>query len=42
VSAFVPAGRAQYLTDPNVRSEVPTSLAHHLGLDIPSAFDGAS
>ena len=42
VSAFAIAGEVQYLTDPRVRREVRAALAHHLGLDLPTASDGAA
>ncbi len=34
-------GRAQYVTDAGVRSAVRAALAHQIGLDVPSALDGA-
>jgi mRNA-degrading endonuclease toxin of MazEF toxin-antitoxin module len=42
VTAFEVAGRAQVVTDPAVRAAVRSALAHHLGLDVPSAVDGAA
>jgi mRNA interferase MazF len=41
VSAFAIGGAAQQVTDPSVRRDVRRALAHHLGLDIPAAVDGA-
>ncbi|MGA3031113.1 MAG: type II toxin-antitoxin system PemK/MazF family toxin [Candidatus Limnocylindrales bacterium] len=41
VTAFEISGRAQYVTDPRVRSEVRAALLHLLGLDIPAPLDGA-
>ena len=35
-------GSLAYVADPAIRAEVRRSLAHHLGLDIPSADDGAT
>lgn len=40
VTALELAGRAQYFTDPAVRSAVRSALAHQLELDIPAAVDG--
>jgi len=42
VSAFAVGGAVQYVTDPQVRREVRAGLAHHLGLDVPGAADGAA
>ena len=42
VAAFAIAGAVQYVTDPKVRREVRAALAHHLGLDLPAASDGAT
>jgi mRNA-degrading endonuclease toxin of MazEF toxin-antitoxin module len=42
VSAFALAGRAQQVTDPQVRSQVRAALAHQLGLDVRAALDGAA
>ena len=41
VSAFEIAGRRQLVNDPQVRRAVRSALAHHLGLDVPGAADGA-
>ena len=41
VTAFGVAGQRQFLTDRSLRRAVRVSLAHHLGLDIPGAADGA-
>lgn len=41
VTAFQVAGRVQFVTDSAVRREVRAALAHHLGLDVPAAADGA-
>ena len=35
-------GSLAYVTDPEIRASVRRSLAHHLGLDIPSVDDGAT
>jgi mRNA interferase MazF len=40
VTALELGDRAQYVTDPGVRSAVRTALAHHLGLDVPPPLDG--
>src|SRR5262245_52399760 len=42
VTAFEIGGRTQVVTDQAIRREVRTALAHHLGLDIPAAADGAA
>lgn len=42
VTAHEIGGRAQYVTDPGLRRSIRRALAHHLGLDIPSAADGAA
>jgi mRNA-degrading endonuclease toxin of MazEF toxin-antitoxin module len=41
VTAFEVLGDRQYVTDRAVRRQVRAALAHHLGLDIPGAADGA-
>jgi mRNA-degrading endonuclease toxin of MazEF toxin-antitoxin module len=41
VIAFAVGGVAQQVTDPTIRREVRRALAHHLGLDVPAAADGA-
>jgi mRNA-degrading endonuclease toxin of MazEF toxin-antitoxin module len=42
VRSFEIAGRVQVVTDPAVRREVRSALAHHFGVDIPAREDGAS
>lgn len=42
VSAFEVGGRAQYVTDPSIRRDVRSALAHHLGLDLDPLADGAA
>jgi mRNA-degrading endonuclease toxin of MazEF toxin-antitoxin module len=42
ITALEVAGRVQYVTDTNVRSTVRMALAHHLGLDLAAAEDGAA
>ena len=42
VSAFEVGGRPQSVTDPELRRSIRRALAHHLGLDIPAAVDGAA
>jgi mRNA interferase MazF len=42
VSAFAIAGEVQYVSDRRLRREVRAALAHHLGLDLPAASDGAA
>jgi mRNA interferase MazF len=42
VTAFAIGGVAQQITDPGVRRDVRRALAHHLGLDVPAAADGAA
>jgi len=41
VTTFELGGEVQYVTDPTVRSAVRSALAHHLGLDVPGADEGA-
>jgi mRNA-degrading endonuclease toxin of MazEF toxin-antitoxin module len=41
VTAFELEGSRQYVTERPVRRAVRAALAHHLGLDIPGAADGA-
>jgi mRNA interferase MazF len=41
VTAYTLAGAVQYVTDRDVRRTVRAALAHHLGLDVPAAADGA-
>jgi mRNA-degrading endonuclease toxin of MazEF toxin-antitoxin module len=35
-------GQPRYVTDPATRRQVRAALAHHLGLDLPAASDGAA
>ena len=42
ITAFAVGGQPQSLTDPEVRRSIRRALAHHLGLDIPAAADGAA
>jgi mRNA interferase MazF len=42
VTAAAIGGVAQRVTDPSIRHEVRRALAHHLGLDVPAAADGAA
>jgi mRNA interferase MazF len=42
VNAFAIKGMGQQVTDPGIRRDVRRALAHHLGLDIPAAADGAA
>jgi mRNA interferase MazF len=42
VAAFEVGGQPQVVTDPGIRRSVRRALAHHLGLDIPAAADGAA
>jgi mRNA-degrading endonuclease toxin of MazEF toxin-antitoxin module len=42
VTTFTIGGVAQQVADPVIRREVRRALAHHLGLDIPAAADGAA
>jgi mRNA interferase MazF len=42
VRAFEVGGAPQTVTDAGVRREVRRALAHHLGLDVPGAADGAA
>jgi mRNA interferase MazF len=41
IAAFEVGGARQHVTDRSVRRAVRAALAHHLGLDIPAAADGA-
>jgi mRNA-degrading endonuclease toxin of MazEF toxin-antitoxin module len=41
VTAAATADVAQQVTDPGIRRDVRRALAHHLGLDLPAAADGA-
>jgi mRNA interferase MazF len=42
VRAIEVGGTPQTVTDAGVRHEVRRALAHHLGLDVPGAADGAA
>jgi len=42
VTALAIGGVSQQVTDPTIRREVRRALAHHLGLDVPAAADGAA
>ncbi|HET9345359.1 MAG TPA: type II toxin-antitoxin system PemK/MazF family toxin [Candidatus Limnocylindrales bacterium] len=42
VTAYELGGRPQSVTDPDVRRAVRHALAHHFGLDVPAAADGAA
>jgi len=42
VTRYEVDGRAQVLEDPAIHRSVRAGLAHHLGLDIPAALDGAA
>ena len=42
VTTFEIAGQVQHVSDPRIRRAVRGSLAHHLGLDLPAAIDGAA
>ena len=41
VTAFEIAGAVQYVTDPTIRRRARESLAHHMGLDLPTDADNA-
>jgi mRNA-degrading endonuclease toxin of MazEF toxin-antitoxin module len=41
VRAFEVNGAVQHVTDPPTRRAVRSAIAHHLGLDLPAAADGA-
>jgi mRNA-degrading endonuclease toxin of MazEF toxin-antitoxin module len=41
VTAFEVGGSPQFVTDPATRRSVRAALAHHFGLDVPAAADGA-
>jgi mRNA-degrading endonuclease toxin of MazEF toxin-antitoxin module len=41
VTAFELRGEPQLVLDSRVRRAVRAALAHHLGLDLPAALDGA-
>ena len=42
VTAAQIGGVLQHVSDPQIRRSVRSALAHHLGLDIPAAADGAA
>jgi mRNA-degrading endonuclease toxin of MazEF toxin-antitoxin module len=42
VTASEIAGLPQRVSDPQIRRDVRRALAHHLGLDVPAAADGAA
>lgn len=42
VTAFELMGELQLVTNGAIRREVRAGLAHHLGLDLPAALDGAA
>jgi len=42
VVAYEGGGEAQLVTDRATRRAVRSALAHHLGLDLPAALDGAA
>jgi mRNA-degrading endonuclease toxin of MazEF toxin-antitoxin module len=42
VTASEIAGLPQRVIDPQIRRDVRMALAHHLGLDVPAAADGAA
>jgi mRNA-degrading endonuclease toxin of MazEF toxin-antitoxin module len=42
VRAVAIKGVVQQVTDPAIRRKVRRALAHHLGLDVPAAADGAA
>jgi mRNA-degrading endonuclease toxin of MazEF toxin-antitoxin module len=42
VTASEIAGQPQRVIDPQIRRDVRRALAHHLGLDVPAAADGAA
>jgi len=42
VTAFELEGESQVVVDPRVRRAVRAAAAHHLGLDLPAALDGAA
>ena len=41
-TALEVGGQAQYIIDIGIRRDVRVALAHHLGLDMPAALDGAA
>ena len=42
ISAFEVGGQPQSVSNPQLRRSIRRALAHHLGLDIPAAADGAA
>jgi mRNA interferase MazF len=42
VTALEIGGKPQAVTDPALRQQIRRALAHHLGLDLPAAADGAA
>jgi mRNA-degrading endonuclease toxin of MazEF toxin-antitoxin module len=42
VTAWQIQGRIQYVTDRGLRRRIRIALAHHVGLDLPAALDGAA
>ena len=42
ISAFEVGGQPQSVSNPELRRSIRRALAHHLGLDIPAAGDGAA
>jgi len=42
VTAFEVGGVPQVVSDPSLRRAVRAALAHHFGLDVPAAVDGAA
>jgi mRNA interferase MazF len=42
LASFEIGGEPQRLTDPLIRGEVRSAIAHHLGLDIRAPLDGAA
>ena len=42
VTTFEVGGRAQVVREPAIRRQIRSALAHHLGLDLPAALDGAA
>ena len=42
VTSFEVGGQPQVVTDPELRRSVRRALAHHLGLDVTAAADGAA
>jgi mRNA-degrading endonuclease toxin of MazEF toxin-antitoxin module len=42
ITAFQIGGVAQVMSDPGLRRAVRGALAHHFGLDVPAAADGAA